>query len=302
MVSACLDDNDVALLVDGALPAAERDRVERHLDDCATCTELVAELARALAPDRAAPVGYRLVRVLGDSTWEADDPHGRRVELTFGATCDPRLVALRHPNVVEVFEVGELEGEPFVASALAGETLREWCAAATASPAQLIAIWRDALDGLAALHHAGLVHGRVSPDHVFRDENEQIRIGGFTRRLPRASGYVAPEVLAGSPASVHSDQFAACAALWEALAGAKPFTGSTPGALAVAMQLAPRVPHRGNRRIYAALLRGLSVEPERRWRTPDALRAALASRQGLGAPAVIAVVLAVAAAIALALR
>ena len=66
MVSACLDDNDVALLVDGALSAEVRDRVERHLDDCAACTELVAELARALAPDRAAPVGYRLVRALGD--------------------------------------------------------------------------------------------------------------------------------------------------------------------------------------------------------------------------------------------
>lgn len=297
---ACLDDNDVARLLDCALPPAEHTRVEQHLDDCASCTELVAELARALAPDRAAPAGYRLVRALGDTTWEADDPEGQRVHLSFGVTCDPRLVALRHPHVVDVRAIGELDGESFVASAPVGQTFRAWQAAREASPAQLVTMWCDALDGLTALHRAGLVHGRMSPDHVFIDAADRVRIGGFTRSLSRASGYLAPEVITGSPATARSDQFAACVVLWEALAKTRPFVGSTPGALAVAMQVAPHAPDRS--RIYAVLARGLALDPDRRWATTDALRAALASPQRLGRAAVIALVLVALAALALALR
>lgn len=296
----CLDDNDVARLLDGALPPAEHTRVEQHLDDCEPCTELVAELARALAPDRAAPPGYRLVRALGDATWEADDPDDQRVHLAFGAPCDPRLVALRHPHVADVRAIGELDGEPFVASAPVGQTFRAWRAANTASPEQLVAMWRHALDGLAAMHRAGLVHGRVSPDHVFIDDAGQIRIGGFTRTMSRASGYLAPEVIAGSPATARSDQFAACAALWETVAGTRPFTGRTSGALAVAMQVEPRAPDRS--RLYAVLARGLSFDPDRRWPTTDALRAALGSPLGHSRAAVIALVVVVGTVIALALR
>jgi hypothetical protein len=302
-LGSCLDDNEVALLVDGALPATDRTRIEHHLDDCAECTELVSELARSLTHDRVGPVGYRLVRPVDDATWEADDPADRRVHLSFGAACDPRLTAVRHHNVVEVFAVGEHDGEPFVAHAPSGQTFRARHAATVASPAQIVTIWRDALDGLTALHGAGIVHGRVSPDHVFCDADGRIRIGAFTRQLTRTSGYLAPELLDGAPATARSDQFGACAAIWEALTGATPFTGRTPGALAVAMQVAPRTPDQGDHRIYAALLRGLSVDPRRRWETTGALRAALASPPpGSGRAVLIAVMIAIAAAIAFALR
>ncbi len=302
--TACLDDNDVALLLDGALLAADRTRIEHHLDDCAVCTELVGELARSLTHERVGPPGYRLVRPLDDSTWEADDLQDRRVHLSFGATCDPRLTAIRHPNIVEVLAVGEQDGEGFVAHAPSGPSFRAWRAATDASPAQAITIWREALAGLSALHDAGIVHGRVSPDHVFCDADGRVRLGGFTRQLTRTSGYLAPELLDGAPATVHSDQFGASAAIWEALTGATPFTGHTPGALVVAMQVAPQPPDRGDRRIFSVLLRGLSVDPKRRWETTGALRAALASPPGSGRPVLIAVMIVIAfgAAIVLALR
>ena len=45
----CLDENELAALCERRLVRAERDRLERHLDDCRECRELVAAVARSIA-------------------------------------------------------------------------------------------------------------------------------------------------------------------------------------------------------------------------------------------------------------
>jgi hypothetical protein len=280
---SCPDDNELAQLVDGTLTAARRTVVERHLDACSACTHLVAELAWIVAPARQAPPGYRLTTAIDDDTWHAiDTRHDREVVLALDVAIDRAVLDVQHPNVARVYEVGEsfVAYEPLVKRA----------------PSTL-ATWQQALQGLAALHRAGVTHA-VTPARVFVD-GERVVIG-FAHPPDRASGYLAREVLEGAPPTTASDQVAVCIAIYEALAGAKPFAGATVGALAVAMTALPEAPD-FERRIWAVLARGLDPDPARRWPSIDALAAALArpprSRVAVVAVAVAITVAAVVAAL-----
>jgi predicted Ser/Thr protein kinase len=85
--------------------------------------------------------------------------------------------------------------------------------------------------------------------------------------------YMAPEQWSGGALTPATDQFAYCVALWEALAGERPYQGETLEELRrqiaqgpAALQ-APRIP----RRVRGILRRGMDPAPERRWPSMDAL-------------------------------
>jgi serine/threonine protein kinase len=82
----CPDENELVLLADGLVTMTKRASIDRHLDTCAQCTRLVAELAGMAAPQRPVPSRYKIIRQLCPGAmgvvWEAEDKHlGRRVAI-----------------------------------------------------------------------------------------------------------------------------------------------------------------------------------------------------------------------------
>lgn len=99
------------------------------------------------------------------------------------------MARLSHPNVVQVYEVGEHEGELFVAMEFVrGETLSLWLGRAPDAGDDRVAkrSWRSVVDvfvaagrGLAAAHKTGLIHRDFKPDNVMVDEDGRVRVMDF---------------------------------------------------------------------------------------------------------------------------
>ena len=175
------------------------------------------------------------------------------------------MARLSHPNVVPVFEVGEHEGQIFVAMELvSGTTLTRWLAQAQRDWRTIVAMFVGAGRGLEAAHEAGLVHRDFKPDNVLIGEDQRPRVVDFglvgadrtapqlrvdptasvgsdtvTSTLRGTPAYMAPEQLEGRPADPRSDQYALCLALWEALAGERPFVGTNVQEFALARRQPP---------------------------------------------------------------
>jgi tetratricopeptide (TPR) repeat protein/predicted Ser/Thr protein kinase len=212
------------------------------------------------------------------------------------------LAKLNHPNVVQVFEVGEHEGETFLAMEFVeGRSLAEWLR----EPHR----WREVLDvflaagrGLAAAHSAGVVHRDFKPDNVLIGDDGRVRVADFGLALrtdreefePTLDGeldlrmtnpggvvgtlrYMPLEQLASRDVDARSDQFAFCVALYEALYGREPFSfDSLSVRLDALAQDVPTAPRKGAPpAIWKVLRRGLRRDPAARWPDIDALLQAL---------------------------
>ena len=216
-------------------------------------------------------------------------PEKARVRLMREAQAMARL---SHPHVVTVFDVGTRGDDVYVAMELVdGQSLREWLAEKRGTDA-ILAVFTQAAEGLAAAHQAGLVHRDFKPENVLVDRVGRAKVGDFglavgqgedggevpegallaatltrTGALLGTPAYMAPEQLAGESADARADQFAFCVALWEALAGQRPFAAATSVAsLREAIEAGPPAP-RFDRRIGGVLARGLSANRDARF--PD---------------------------------
>jgi len=174
------------------------------------------------------------------------------------------LAKLSHQNIVQAYDAGTTaDGEVFIAMELVdGLTLREWLAAEPRSWREVVDKFIQAGDGLVAAHAAEMVHRDFKPENVLVGSDGRVRIGDFglvriidtvvddtgpalddsqpttMTRTGVALGtpaYMAPEQLAGAAVDHRCDQFSFCVALYEALAGERPFVGGDVSALTVAM-------------------------------------------------------------------
>ncbi|MCH9687900.1 MAG: serine/threonine protein kinase, partial [Deltaproteobacteria bacterium] len=101
------------------------------------------------------------------------------------------LAKLSHPNVVQVYEVGQSAGAVFIAMEfVAGQTLRTWMDAGPRPWAQTLAKFAEAGRGLAAAHDAGLIHRDFKPDNAIVGEDDRVRVLDFG--LARADGSGTP--------------------------------------------------------------------------------------------------------------
>ena len=234
------------------------------------------------------------------------------------------LAQLSHPNVVEVFEVGEHAGQVFIAMEfVAGRSLRAWLFQTSPSPHEIIEAFVQAGRGLAAAHAAGLVHRDFKPDNAIRSEGRDARVRVLDFGLARAAdpttsteigssenmsaistdekltetgvmlgtpAYMAPEQFRGNTDDPRSDQFSFCAALHEALFGTRPIAGKTMlelSANANAGRIEVRSGNAVPRRVVAALRRGLARAPADRFPTMLALLDAIEHGKSRRGPAIV---------------
>ena len=218
------------------------------------------------------------------------------------------LARLSHPNVVAIYEVGEVGEQVFVAMELVeGLNLRAWLADRTRTQADILAVFLQAAEGLIAAHAAGLVHRDFKPDNVVIGVDGRVRVMdfGLARRsleapAPRdeevitrpsdpqltvtgailgTPAYMAPEQHLGLPVTAAADIYSFAVALYEALHGARPYQGTST------RELADRV-LRGKRThtvqagrvpawLQAIVERGMALELVDRWPSMAAFAAAL---------------------------
>ncbi len=155
----------------------------------------------------------------------------------------PRMLAeakamarIVHANVVSVYMVGTHRGALFIAMEYCpGGTLRDWLREQDRSVDRVLDMFAAVGEGLAAAHRAGVVHRDFKPDNVFLAEDGQPRVADFGLALdvaaeglvdPATGGtpaYMPPEQFGEDTVDARTDQFAFCVALYEGLAGVRPF-------------------------------------------------------------------------------
>ncbi|MGE0462287.1 MAG: protein kinase [Vicinamibacterales bacterium] len=154
--------------------------------------------------------------------------------------------SVNHPNVCQIYEIGEEHRELFIAmELLEGETLERRLQRGPLILAQALPVALEMLAGLSALHARGIVHRDLKPSNVFltphgvkivdfglaRPELGHAMTGeiALTREgvLLGTPRYLAPECITGQTGDTRGDLFATGAILFEMLAGRPAFAGRT---------------------------------------------------------------------------
>ena len=141
---------------------------------------------------------------------------------------------LSHPNIVQVFDVGQEAGRPFivmeyVAGESLGETLRR---EQRLAPQRVLEIGQQTCSGLGCAHAAGLVHRDVKPQNLILGRDGALRLSDFGIAVAHegtqltlvgtvlgTAGYLAPEQARGEQVTAAADLYALGAVLYELLAG-----------------------------------------------------------------------------------
>jgi len=153
---------------------------------------------------------------------------------------------LKHPNIVAIYEVAEIEGRYCLAMEfLPGRTLAEVLQEdGPLSPRQVAEIARQLASALDYAHARGFVHRDIKPSNIMVDDEEHVTLTDFGTVKP-AEGtrltapwmsigtpeYMSPEQISGLAVKPTSDIYSLGVVCYEMLSGQVPFSGATPHVL-----------------------------------------------------------------------
>ena len=254
---------------------------------------------------------YRLLRRIGSGgmadVWLAEDPHLQRpiaLKILHGRFAQDRefverfrreaeaAAGLQHPNVVAVFDRGEVDGTYYIAmQLLEGRSLKALIDQGL-TPEQAVALIRQVLEGAGFAHRHGVVHRDLKPQNVIVDDDGKATVTDFGIARAGASEitqagsvmgtphYLSPEQAQGQDVTAVSDLYSIGVMLYEALAGRVPFEADS--AVAIAMKQVSHTPQRPSSinpgvspALDAVVMRALEKDPGQRFQSAEAFIAAL---------------------------
>jgi eukaryotic-like serine/threonine-protein kinase len=147
--------------------------------------------------------------------------------------------SLTHANIAVVYEIGEYDGEPFIAMEyIEGSTLKHIIQMETLSVTKILDIAIQACDGLAAAHGKGIVHRDIKSDNIMLTPKGQVKITDFglaklkgatkltkTGSTLGTAAYMSPEQALGEEVDQRSDIFSLGVVLFEMFTLHLPFRG-----------------------------------------------------------------------------
>jgi eukaryotic-like serine/threonine-protein kinase len=220
--------------------------------------------------------------------------------------------SVNHPAICQLYEIGEEDGELFLAmELLQGESLATRIARGPIAVSEIVSTAIGMLAGIDALHKQGLIHRDLKPSNIFLtphgvklldfgltcstqtvgdDTLTRLTVPGTVVGTPQ---YAAPEQLGGDAVDTRTDLFAAGAVLYEMLAGKPPFSGKSAVEMFHAIMFEQPAVLAGGPSVAAldrVASRALAKRPAERYQSADAmtqdLRSALVlSDSGTAAPA-----------------
>jgi beta-lactam-binding protein with PASTA domain/predicted Ser/Thr protein kinase len=199
---------------------------------------------------------------------------------------------LQHPNVVAVFDRGEVDGTYYIAMQyLEGRSLKQVIDAGL-TPEQAAALIRQVLEGARFAHRHGVVHRDLKPQNVIVDAEGKATVTDFgiaragVSEITQAGSvmgtphYLSPEQAQGFEVTAVSDLYSIGVMLYEALTKRVPFEADS--AVAIAMKQVSQAPQRPSSinpqvspALDAVVMRALEKEPGQRFQSADAFIAAI---------------------------
>jgi serine/threonine protein kinase len=165
------------------------------------------------------------------------------------------VVALNHPNILTVYEIGEDHSTHYIASELIeGETLHQRLMRGRMELSEAVDVAIQVASALAAAHQAGIVHRDIKPENIMLRPDGYVKVLDFgiaklaEQELPATMPtdealllvetnlvsilgtvpYMSPEQASGAPVDKRTDIWSLGVVLYEMVTGHQPFAGDRP--------------------------------------------------------------------------